>query len=159
MSTKSLSREAAAVLQVRRQLGITQSALARLIGVHPMTVSRWERDDLRLVGWHRSLIGALLMAQPRANLQERLTEDTSSPVMILGHLLSDAINSTGQRGIPSPSPAAPLPLAPRPPLPPPRRGQNTPLALPPRAAPPPPPTANIPAVPEITRFSLLDLDD
>ena len=47
---KSLSREAAAVLQVRRQLGITQSALARLIGVHPMTVSRWERDDMRLVG-------------------------------------------------------------------------------------------------------------
>ena len=155
---KSLSREAAAVLQVRRQLGITQSALARLIGVHPMTVSRWERDDMRLVGWHRSLIGALLMAQPRANLQERLTEDLSSPVMILGHLLSDAIHSTTQRGTPSLAPAS-LPSAPRAPLPaPPRRGQDRPhLALP--AA--PPPTAHIPAVPDpaLTRFSLLDLDD
>ena len=158
MPTKSLSREAAAVLQVRRQLGITQSALARLIGVHPMTVSRWERDDLRLVGWHRSLIGALLMAQPRANLQERLTEDLSSPVMILGHLLSDAINSTGQRGIPSLAPAS-LPSPPRAPLPaPPRRGQDRPpLALPAAL----PPTAHIPAVPDpdLTRFSLLDLDD
>ena len=156
MSTKSLSREAAAVLQVRRQLGITQSALARLIGVHPMTVSRWERDDMRLVGWHGSLIGALLMAQPRANLQERLTEDLSSPVMILGHLLSDAIHSTTQRGTPSLAPAS-LPSAPRAPLPaPPRRGGPD---RPPPAA--PPPTAHIPAVPDpdLTRFSLLDLDD
>lgn len=31
----------AAVTSLRRQLGITQQSLARLLGVHPMTVSAW----------------------------------------------------------------------------------------------------------------------
>ena len=59
---------AAAVAEIRKRLGITQVALARLCGVHPMTVSRWERNDLQVGPWHRQLLLALVAAQPRDNL-------------------------------------------------------------------------------------------
>jgi transcriptional regulator with XRE-family HTH domain len=31
------------VKRLREQMGLTQEAFAKLVGVHPMTVSRWER--------------------------------------------------------------------------------------------------------------------
>jgi len=31
---------------LRERLGFTQVQLAQLLGVHPLTVSRWERDEL-----------------------------------------------------------------------------------------------------------------
>lgn len=31
---------------IRRRLGLSQAALAREIGVHANTISRWERDDI-----------------------------------------------------------------------------------------------------------------
>jgi DNA-binding transcriptional regulator YiaG len=31
------------VVRIRRKLEVTQAGLAELLGVHPMTVSRWER--------------------------------------------------------------------------------------------------------------------
>ena len=38
----------AAVVEFRKRLGITQVALARLCGVHPQTISCWERDALQV---------------------------------------------------------------------------------------------------------------
>jgi len=32
------------IRQLRDRLGLTQQQLAQMLGVHPMTVSRWERD-------------------------------------------------------------------------------------------------------------------
>ena len=31
------------VIAIRRSLGLTQAQLAQLLGVHPLTVSKWER--------------------------------------------------------------------------------------------------------------------
>jgi hypothetical protein len=55
-----------------------------LIGVHPMTISRWERDELRVGPWHRQLLIALVSAQPRDNLEQRLSETSSNPVRLRG---------------------------------------------------------------------------
>lgn len=33
---------------LRRRLGLSQSALAREVGVHPNTVARWEADDIHM---------------------------------------------------------------------------------------------------------------
>lgn len=34
------------ILQLRTRLGLSQPQFAQLMGVHPMTVSRWERREL-----------------------------------------------------------------------------------------------------------------
>ncbi len=34
------------ILQLRNRLDLTQPQFAQLMGVHPMTVSRWERNEL-----------------------------------------------------------------------------------------------------------------
>ncbi|TAH35108.1 MAG: helix-turn-helix domain-containing protein [Planctomycetota bacterium] len=39
--------DAAAIARLRRRLRLTQPALARILGVHAMTVSKWERGVLR----------------------------------------------------------------------------------------------------------------
>jgi DNA-binding transcriptional regulator YiaG len=36
------------VQRLRRRLGLTQVTLAARLGVHPLTVSRWERGQVRV---------------------------------------------------------------------------------------------------------------
>ena len=162
MTTVRRSTVGAAVAEVRQRLSITQVALARLIGVHPMTISRWERDELRVGPWHRQLLIALVSAQPRDNLEQRLSETSSNPVLVLAHLLSDSIaTNAAQR-----SPVVPSPPSPPPRLPASRqttavasrRLSGTALELAQAQAQPRP---SIPPVPDesVTRFSLLDTDD
>ena len=151
------NKDAAAVTSLRRQLGVTQQSLARLLGVHPMTVSAWERDKLRLTTWQRSLVAVLLLSQPRANLEQRLKDSESNPILVLAHLLSDGIRPSSVT-----VPSVPLPSPPPPPTPPgrarrlPARRSATP-ALP---MPPAQPLPLLPPVPvESTRFSLLEIDE
>ena len=154
---RSQTKDAAAVTSLRRQLGITQQSLARLLGVHPMTVSAWERDKLRLTTWQRSLVAALLLSQPRANLEQRLKDSESNPILVLAHLLSDGIRPSTVT-IPS------VPFLPSPPplrTPPGRaRLPARPSATPTLPMPPAQPLPLLPPVPvESTRFSLLEIDD
>jgi transcriptional regulator with XRE-family HTH domain len=39
---------AAEVARLRKRLGLTQEGLAKELGVHPMTVSRWERGTVNI---------------------------------------------------------------------------------------------------------------
>jgi len=48
-----------AIVSLRERLGLTQTRLARLAGVHPMTVSRWERGRLAPNAHQRSILAAL----------------------------------------------------------------------------------------------------
>ena len=160
MATRShhQNKDAAAVTSLRRQLGITQQSLARLLGVHPQTVSAWERDKLRLTGWQRSLVAALLLSQPRANLEQRLKDSDSNPILVLAHLLSDGIRPSAVT-VPS------VPFLPSPPPPPTPSGRARRLPTRPSATPalPMPPVQPLPMLPpvpvESTRFSLLEIDD
>ena len=155
--SRSLTKDAAAVTSLRRQLGLTQQSLARLLGVHPMTVSAWERDKLRLTTWQRSLVAALLLSQPRANLEQRLKDSESNPILVLAHLLSDGIRpALTVASVPFlPSPPAPAPT-------PPGRARRLPArpATTPALPTPPAPLPLLPPVPvESTRFSLLEIDE
>lgn len=158
LKSRSLAKDAAAVTSLRRQLGLTQQSLARLLGVHPMTVSAWERDKLRLTSWQRSLVAALLLSQPRANLEQRLKDSESNPILVLAHLLSDVIRPSSVT-VPS------VPFLPSPPPPPTPSGRARRLPARPSATPalPMPPAQPLPMLPpvpvESTRFSLLEIDD
>jgi molybdopterin-binding protein len=44
---------------LRRRLGLTQTQLARITGVHAMTVSRWERGVLRPGRFQKGILAAL----------------------------------------------------------------------------------------------------
>lgn len=46
------------IRDVRVRLGLTQESLAQLVGVHPMTVSKWERGALRPGPFQGSLLSA-----------------------------------------------------------------------------------------------------
>lgn len=46
------------VRAIRRRLGFTQSTMAELLGVHAMTVSRWERGLLPVPPYQAALITA-----------------------------------------------------------------------------------------------------
>ena len=43
----------------RTKLGLTQARLAEVTGVHPMTVSKWERGVLRPTAHQRAILAAL----------------------------------------------------------------------------------------------------
>lgn len=49
----------ASIALLRTRLGLTQPRLARLTGVHPMTVSKWERGVLRPNPPQRAILRAL----------------------------------------------------------------------------------------------------
>jgi hypothetical protein len=44
------------ILSVRTTLGITQTDLGALLGVHYVTICRWERDLQRPSPWHEALL-------------------------------------------------------------------------------------------------------
>ena len=109
-------------------------------------------------GGRRSLVAALLLSQPRANLEQRLKDSKSNPILVLAHLLSDGIRPSSVT-VPS------VPFLPSPPPPPTPLGRARRLPARPSATPalPMPPAQPLPMLPpvpvESTRFSLLEIDD
>lgn len=49
--------------RLRNEMGVTQNDLAQLLGVHPMTVSKWERGILTADFYQRSLIESFWIAE------------------------------------------------------------------------------------------------
>ncbi len=55
-SGETTTLDGSSIRRVRRSLGFTQNALADLLGVHAITVSRWERDLGHPTAWCGGLI-------------------------------------------------------------------------------------------------------
>jgi len=72
--------------RLRQRLGLSQSAFAELLGVHAMTVSKWERGVLK-PGAHQQ---RLLKALARAPEREQGTKGPRDPLRLLSELLGDA---------------------------------------------------------------------
>ena len=53
------------VQRLRRRLGVTQAQLAARVGVHKLTVSRWERGQVRVTEPMSRLLKLLAATVPR----------------------------------------------------------------------------------------------
>jgi transcriptional regulator with XRE-family HTH domain len=51
--------------RVRKILGLSQSQLAAILGVHHMTVSKWERETLDVPPYYAALLKAFALAAER----------------------------------------------------------------------------------------------
>jgi molybdopterin-binding protein len=58
------------VAALRKRLGLSQVRLAEILGVHPMTVSRWERGRLEPSVRQRELLGTLAGGAPARSAEE-----------------------------------------------------------------------------------------
>lgn len=63
---------AKAIIQVRNRLNLTQAQFGQLLGSHPMTVSKWERGELRPNGYQTALIQQFSVAAKEKEVQENL---------------------------------------------------------------------------------------
>lgn len=54
------------IRRIREELGLTQEQFARLLGVHPYTISRWERGPNQPSPYQQELIAQFAKAAPRA---------------------------------------------------------------------------------------------
>jgi transcriptional regulator with XRE-family HTH domain len=61
----------------RTELGMTQVALANALGVHPLTVSRWERSTQK-VGHPRLVLAYLALLELRHQQQDRASVDVTT---------------------------------------------------------------------------------
>lgn len=139
-----MKRNEHSVLAVRRHLKLTQVAFARLLGVHSQTVSDWERGKMEPDSWQRSLLALLHLSLPRPNLEERLKDNHSNPVLALAHLLSDHVRPSVQTMQLDQSVGRLL----------------GPRGRPPQPAPRPTEAPQLPPLPaEVSRFEMLELDD
>ena len=59
------------VRMARRALGMTQVEFAAKVGVHPISVSRWERDEVRVTPPVARLISLLLTTPTRTRKGRR----------------------------------------------------------------------------------------
>src|SRR5262245_46634874 len=74
---------------LRKQLGLSQSELAALLGTHAMTVSKWERGKLRPGEHHERLLTAFARAAERGARFDA-KETGGDPVRFLSQLLDQA---------------------------------------------------------------------
>ena len=76
------------VTSVRERLGMTQSQLAELLGVHTLTVSKWERGLLRPSGHQEALLESFAKAR-KAN--KTVGEDAKEALIAAGVIVALAI--------------------------------------------------------------------
>ncbi len=63
------------ILQVRTALHLTQGQLAQLVGVHPLTVSKWERGTSGPSPYQAGLLQAFSQAARRDEAVGRIVRD------------------------------------------------------------------------------------
>ena len=78
------------VRQLRLRLGLGQADFARLMGVHTMTVSKWERKVLTPNDHQRGLLRALGVAAERGLRASASDEAKFDPLRFLAEALSQA---------------------------------------------------------------------
>ncbi len=79
------------VLSARKAMGLSQPELAKLIDVHALTVSKWERGVLEPTNYQQALLHTLkvgFMKSPEFPLTEHLT--IKGPLATLAYLLASA---------------------------------------------------------------------
>lgn len=84
------------VRRIRRSLLLTQSQFADLLGVHAMTVSKWERGVIRPMPYQRLLLVALQRAvRRRSDVGEQIREalDNIGPIYALSRALAASFES------------------------------------------------------------------
>lgn len=59
------------IQQVREKLRLTQAQFGQLLGVHPMTVSKWERDVAQPTPYQEALIQQFTIASTTKEVQKR----------------------------------------------------------------------------------------
>jgi len=60
------------VKNVRKTLGLTQPLFGQLLGVHPMTVSKWERGELEPSEYQQLLIDEFYKAAKKKEVRDNL---------------------------------------------------------------------------------------
>lgn len=60
------------VVQLREKLGLSQAQFANLFGVHPMTVSKWERQILRPTDYQLALMTEFEKAAKRKEVTDTI---------------------------------------------------------------------------------------
>ena len=73
--------------RLRQRLGLSQTAFAQLLGVHAMTVSKWERGLLKPGAHQQRILKALARAPDRPKVAGKGGTD---PLRLLSELLGDA---------------------------------------------------------------------
>lgn len=73
--------------RLRQRLGLSQPAFAKLLGVHAMTVSKWERGVLKPGEHQQRVLKALARAPERPKGGAKGRQD---PLRLLSELLGDA---------------------------------------------------------------------
>ena len=63
-----------AIRRIRDGLGLTQGQLAELLGVHPLTVSKWERGLLEPSAHHEGFLRSFRKAGGQEDLGEAIGE-------------------------------------------------------------------------------------
>ena len=60
------------VAELRNKLGLSQAEFGNLLGVHPMTVSKWERNLLQPTPYQQALMTEFMKAAKDKQVQETI---------------------------------------------------------------------------------------
>jgi len=69
------------IIEIRRKLDFTQVQLAQLLGVHPLTVSKWERGELKPTAHQHAMMESFRAASTK---QENIGEAVAGLLMTAG---------------------------------------------------------------------------